>query len=265
MQALIISATVAICLSLAILIFPSDLKAGPNVLDIQELKGLGLTDTTIEEIVTVSLRPRARKPLDADFIKLMAAYGGDGLTSAYLELDSLTAAYPNAPIGRDTIQRLIAAKVAKGEIIAMIRKAIDNTKKDDSQMAPSAGEEDRSSGISLLAGAGMAGAGLALGAGVSELNRSESAQSLPGTASSSSYSGLSGTTAPPGIWTPEAEDFSEIDSQNIPQARILEAESLETNEPLSRDSLEEEKLPKPVNDSLKQIESEELPALNAEL
>ncbi|MDR2352311.1 MAG: hypothetical protein LBF22_03965 [Deltaproteobacteria bacterium] len=192
--------------SLILILFSATISwAGPNVLDIQELKGLGLKDATIEDIVTVSLKPRARKPLDADFIKELASYGGDPLTSAYLNLDSLSSSDPECPIGRDKILKLIAARVKSDEIIEIIHEALRDYK-EPKDVAPSAGSGESSTYLPAMA---MAGAGIA---GTQALN------------SSKTNSAALENTSPQVEWSPD--DFSSVESQNIPQARILETEQL---------------------------------------
>ncbi|MDR2199141.1 MAG: hypothetical protein LBR53_06785 [Deltaproteobacteria bacterium] len=176
--------------------------AGPNVLDISELKSLGLSDSTIENIVAVSLSPRARPPLDADFIKLLATHGGDGLTKDYLDLDALSSGDGKAPLSPDSVRKLISARVAADEIRVMIRDALEEYRADDGkENAPSAGATD-AAGSGPYAAAGVVAAGAAAGSGLSAGGAG---------ADSGAHSpelGDAGGAAPSGAWNPEDEDFS---------------------------------------------------------
>ncbi|MDR1166340.1 MAG: hypothetical protein LBO66_10850 [Deltaproteobacteria bacterium] len=168
--------------------------ARPNVLDIAELRDLGLSPTTIEELIVVSLKPRARPPLDADFIVAMAQYGGNDLTGAYLRLDDLTGHLEASPLGRDEIMKLIRAKVARDEIIRMINDAAQRVEEDGPAgravaSPPAAGSPDSASSSSAAPLALAAGGGLAAGAylgssgasktGIQESELAPAADSVP--------------------------------------------------------------------------------------
>jgi hypothetical protein len=127
-----------------ILINPASLSAGPNVLDLNALQTLGVTEDTLELIVRSSLSPRARAPMDADFLYALASYGGEPLTRSYLELDMSYSHEPRAPISQADITSMMRNRVAVDQMIAAIDAALYGTdeNEDDLYSAPSAGESE---------------------------------------------------------------------------------------------------------------------------
>ncbi|MDR2349642.1 MAG: hypothetical protein LBF41_03300 [Deltaproteobacteria bacterium] len=134
-----------------------------------------MTDDTIRDIVVASLEPRARPAMDADFINLLADYGGDPLTRAYLDMDVKTSHLPAAPMSEGAIRRFAARRAAVSEMVDAINEALAASEagEDRNGTAPSAGESgitetdipgDYNNTGPVVAAAGMSAAPLAAGA-----------------------------------------------------------------------------------------------------
>jgi hypothetical protein len=129
-------------LFLLVLLNERNVFASPNVLDINALERMGVNQSTIEDIVISSLEPRARPPMDSDFINLLASYGGDPLTRAYLDMDKETSNLPVAPISQNAVKRMIERKVTRDVVIASINEALRTSNNSENQkpIAPAAGD-----------------------------------------------------------------------------------------------------------------------------
>jgi hypothetical protein len=123
---------------------PVSLWAGPNVLDINRLKDLGVSQTTLEDIVKYSLTPRARKHMEADFILQLASYGGNPLTRAYLDMELSSSHSPTAPLSQGKVLEMIQKRVAVSQVIAAIETALSESQRGEDfygSSPPSAGSE----------------------------------------------------------------------------------------------------------------------------
>ncbi|MDR2339789.1 MAG: hypothetical protein LBF40_06630, partial [Deltaproteobacteria bacterium] len=204
--------------------------ASSDVLDISELLSLGVKESTVEDIITVSLMPRARPPLQAGFIKRLAEYGGDELTASYLRLDSMSAGDPEAPISQETIKKLMSQKVKGPEIVELVdeaaldyrttreAKARGALAAEGGTVAPSAGESGAGAAPYVVGGVAATGAavGVAGASGGSGAASGAAGASAPA-AAAPSYE------APADAWTPDASDFSSEDILDEgPKARSLD-------------------------------------------
>jgi hypothetical protein len=154
-------------------------SAGPNAPDLNDLADLGISRGTVSDLVAESLAPRARPPMEADFVLLLARYGGDPLMRAYLDLDMESRHSPEAPLGEQAVKSMIARRDPAAEII----NRIGNARRDyrsrggrgsgggRASRAPSAGDRPQSGarGADSSGGraesAAAAAAGFAAGAG----------------------------------------------------------------------------------------------------
>jgi hypothetical protein len=95
--------------------------AGPALaadpLDLNELKSKGLGEKSREIIVTQSLAKRARPPLEIEFIEELAAYGGDVLAQAYLEMDAATHDQKTSPLPPTSMKNMMAAGLTPAELV----------------------------------------------------------------------------------------------------------------------------------------------------
>ncbi|MDR2612743.1 MAG: hypothetical protein LBG06_07950 [Deltaproteobacteria bacterium] len=104
------------------------LLAGPNVLDLNQLNALGISQETVRDIVTESLSQRGRPPMDADLILSLSRYGGEPLMRAYLDLDRESRLAPEPPLSREAVMAMMARLEGRDEIIRRIDTIRSHTK-----------------------------------------------------------------------------------------------------------------------------------------
>jgi hypothetical protein len=92
-------------------------------LDLAELGRRGLSQRSRDVIVTQALSPRARPPLEIGLVLDLAAYGGDDLAKAYLEMDAATNQMAVSPLPPESVRNLMAASMPAADIIALVESA----------------------------------------------------------------------------------------------------------------------------------------------
>jgi hypothetical protein len=101
--------------------------------DLAELGRQGLGEASRRIIVTQSLAQRARPPLDLEFVKELAAYGGDDLALAYLEMDAATAKSAESPLPPTSARNMMAAGLAPADLIAFSKSLNPKLNNDDAE------------------------------------------------------------------------------------------------------------------------------------
>ncbi|MDR2354359.1 MAG: hypothetical protein LBF22_14610 [Deltaproteobacteria bacterium] len=208
----------------------------PYVLDLQELQALGLQDTTIQEIVTASLSPRGRPPIEGSFLKEMAQYGGDSLTRAYVELDKTTAALRDPVFSEKTVSQMIQNKVPSEAIVSEInetlaryktgqrpqRRTLENANQENGNQENDNQAHFGKGEIIFASGIGLAGAG-----GIIAASQSENGFNGPGNLSSQNI------TSPVSETSTLNETLNETPTQTYTQLGIQEEDLLDSSVPLT--------------------------------
>ena len=94
-------------------------------LDLAELGRRGLSQKSRDIIVTQALTQRARPPLEIGVVLDLAAYGGDNLARAYLEMDAKTNQSAASPLPPQSVRNLMKAGVAPEEIKSLMESAAE--------------------------------------------------------------------------------------------------------------------------------------------
>ncbi|MDR1546342.1 MAG: hypothetical protein LBU12_06455 [Deltaproteobacteria bacterium] len=97
--------------------------AAAETVDLSELGARGLSQRSREIIVVQALSPRARPPLEMGFVMDLAAYGGDELALAYLEMDAASAQQSSSPLPADRVKALMSSGVPAEDVKKIVASA----------------------------------------------------------------------------------------------------------------------------------------------
>lgn len=114
-------------LALVILIAAAAEALAVQPLDLAELGRRGISQKSRDIIVTQALTVRARPPLEIGVVIEMAAYGGDDLARAYLEMDAATNQSPVSPLPPQSVRNLMTAGISSAEIKDLIKSAAEES------------------------------------------------------------------------------------------------------------------------------------------
>lgn len=110
---------------------------GQEPVDLAALREAGLKNETLGRFLAQNLNgSRAAPQVDANLLSRLAAYGGDDLAAAYLELDRATANLPARDFSPEVVGQLMASRVAPENLSQLLSAEAAR------YQAPSAGSGD---------------------------------------------------------------------------------------------------------------------------
>ncbi|MDR0620649.1 MAG: hypothetical protein LBJ61_02035 [Deltaproteobacteria bacterium] len=132
--ALVLALSILAVLAILALTLSGQARAA-DPLDLADLGRAGLGEKSREIIVAQALAKRGRPPLEIGFVKELAAYGGDALAQAYLEMDAAVANQAESPLPPSSMKNMMAAGLSPSDLIKFSQSVNPETQKISEKVA----------------------------------------------------------------------------------------------------------------------------------